>query len=254
MILRRFTKHVTDQNWFAVGLDVIVVVVGIFLGMQVTEWNEERKDRGDEIEYLQRIKVDIKIDLESYQYGHGLTIERIEQIQLIQKIITNPELSSDSPGKFISSIERSTWASSLPVEAKAWVELVSSGLTLLIDDVDIRNGLFEYYSSINRWDAILDDFKGRENFSHATAGLLSAEQLTAIETVTLDNEMIEGNIAASKKEAQQVAISLSENEEAKRWLPKMVHFHVLASKVIKQRISASEKLLVLIDKRIKDNL
>ena len=30
MLLRRFSKHVSDQNWFAVGLDVIVVVVGIF--------------------------------------------------------------------------------------------------------------------------------------------------------------------------------------------------------------------------------
>lgn len=44
MILRRFMKHVTDQNWFAVGLDVIVVITGIFLGMQVTERNEERKE------------------------------------------------------------------------------------------------------------------------------------------------------------------------------------------------------------------
>ena len=44
MILRRFMQHFSDQNWFAVGLDVIVVVVGIFLGMQVTEWNENRKE------------------------------------------------------------------------------------------------------------------------------------------------------------------------------------------------------------------
>ena len=30
--------HKSDQNWFAVGLDVLVVITGIFLGMQVTEW------------------------------------------------------------------------------------------------------------------------------------------------------------------------------------------------------------------------
>ena len=40
MILRRFTQHIKEQNGFAVGLDIIVVVVGIFLGMQVTEWND----------------------------------------------------------------------------------------------------------------------------------------------------------------------------------------------------------------------
>ena len=44
MILRRFMKHVTDQNWLAVGLDVLVVIVGIFLGLQVQEWNEDRKN------------------------------------------------------------------------------------------------------------------------------------------------------------------------------------------------------------------
>ena len=43
MILRRFIQHIKEQNWFAVGLDVCVVIVGIFLGMQVTEWSEARK-------------------------------------------------------------------------------------------------------------------------------------------------------------------------------------------------------------------
>ncbi|MBT6031002.1 MAG: hypothetical protein HOH19_00370 [Kordiimonadaceae bacterium] len=44
MILRRFMKHVTDQNWFAVTLDVIVVIVGIYLGLQVQEWNKDREE------------------------------------------------------------------------------------------------------------------------------------------------------------------------------------------------------------------
>lgn len=33
MILRKFIKHVTDQNWFAVGLDVLVVILGVYLGI-----------------------------------------------------------------------------------------------------------------------------------------------------------------------------------------------------------------------------
>ena len=31
MILRRFMIHVSEQNRFAVGLDVLVVITGIFL-------------------------------------------------------------------------------------------------------------------------------------------------------------------------------------------------------------------------------
>ena len=59
MILRRFTKHVTDQNWFAVGVDVLVVITGIFLGLQVTDWNEARKNRGAERDYLQRLGAEV---------------------------------------------------------------------------------------------------------------------------------------------------------------------------------------------------
>ncbi|WP_286830254.1 MULTISPECIES: hypothetical protein [Kordiimonas] len=47
MILRRFMKHVTDQNWVAVGLDVLVVITGIFIGLQVTDWNQARKDAAE---------------------------------------------------------------------------------------------------------------------------------------------------------------------------------------------------------------
>lgn len=53
-------SHVKGQNWFAVGLDVLVVIVGIFLGMQVTEWNEERKDVIEEGQYILRVKDDIE--------------------------------------------------------------------------------------------------------------------------------------------------------------------------------------------------
>lgn len=44
MILRRLTKHVNDQNWFAVALDFFIVVVGILLAFQITNWSEARQD------------------------------------------------------------------------------------------------------------------------------------------------------------------------------------------------------------------
>jgi hypothetical protein len=44
MILRSITKHVKDQNWFAVFLDFFIVVVGILIAFQITNWNEARQD------------------------------------------------------------------------------------------------------------------------------------------------------------------------------------------------------------------
>jgi hypothetical protein len=43
MLLRRITKDVTDQNWFAVFIDFLIVVVGVFIGIQVANWNDVRQ-------------------------------------------------------------------------------------------------------------------------------------------------------------------------------------------------------------------
>jgi|GEM_PF-4034116 len=79
MILRRFVKHVTDQNWFAVGLDVLVVITGIFLGMQVTEWNEQRKETQREHLFLTQLNSDIRFvltEIERAQSEHDLMAQR----------------------------------------------------------------------------------------------------------------------------------------------------------------------------------
>ena len=43
MLLRRISKHVKDPNWFAIALDFVIVVVGILIAFQITNWNERSK-------------------------------------------------------------------------------------------------------------------------------------------------------------------------------------------------------------------
>ncbi|MBU1210881.1 MAG: hypothetical protein KJ587_06375 [Alphaproteobacteria bacterium] len=47
MILRRLTKHVKDQNWFAVGLDFLIVVVGVGVALMGQQWLSDRQARSD---------------------------------------------------------------------------------------------------------------------------------------------------------------------------------------------------------------
>ena len=44
MLLRSITKHVKDQNWFAVALDFFIVVAGILIAFQITNWSEARQE------------------------------------------------------------------------------------------------------------------------------------------------------------------------------------------------------------------
>ena len=47
MLLRRITKHVKDQNWFAVALDFLIVVVGVGVAMLGQQWISDRQQRAD---------------------------------------------------------------------------------------------------------------------------------------------------------------------------------------------------------------
>lgn len=59
MLLRRITQHVTDQNWFAVFIDFLIVVVGVFIGIQVSNWNQSLKDQQDEALFYASLHQDI---------------------------------------------------------------------------------------------------------------------------------------------------------------------------------------------------
>ena len=64
MILRRLTKHVKDQNWFAVGLDFLIVVAGILIAFQITNWSNERESRRVYNQALERVVVELNRNLE----------------------------------------------------------------------------------------------------------------------------------------------------------------------------------------------
>lgn len=59
MILRRIIEHVTTQNWTAVVLDFFIVVLGVFLGIQIGNWNDARRDRETEHTYFVRLQQEL---------------------------------------------------------------------------------------------------------------------------------------------------------------------------------------------------
>ena len=45
MRLRNISKNVKDQNWFAVFLDFLIVVLGVYIGIQLGNWNQVRQNQ-----------------------------------------------------------------------------------------------------------------------------------------------------------------------------------------------------------------
>ncbi len=75
MIFRRVARHVKAQNWTAVAIDFVIVVAGVFVGLQVQEWNSARGQRAAEIGHLQAMEEDV-----AYSIG---SLERM--IELMQR-------------------------------------------------------------------------------------------------------------------------------------------------------------------------
>lgn len=67
MVVRRIREHVTQHNWFAVAIDLIIVVVGVFLGQQVSNWNVERLEEKQAGDY--RVRLIDELDFNARQFA-----------------------------------------------------------------------------------------------------------------------------------------------------------------------------------------
>ena len=67
MILRRVIAHVRKQEWTAIAIDLVIVVLGVVIGIQVSNWNAERADRKRAHGYLERIRDDLDADIAGYR-------------------------------------------------------------------------------------------------------------------------------------------------------------------------------------------
>ena len=137
MILRRFTQHIKEQNWFAVGLDVIVVVVGIFLGMQVTEWNEERQRQELSEAITERLINDLLYEAFNYEY----LVEYYDDVQSnINRVISDLEnQNQQSDIDFLVSAYRSTQYLIYYRRTTTFDEITANGQIDLIKDPLVKS-------------------------------------------------------------------------------------------------------------------
>ena len=67
MILRRVIAHFRKQEWTAIAIDLVIVVLGVVIGIQVSNWNAARADRERAHGYLERIRDDLDADIDAYR-------------------------------------------------------------------------------------------------------------------------------------------------------------------------------------------
>lgn len=158
MILRRLAEGIREQNWFTAVLEVLIVVVGIFIGLQVDDWNEGRKDRIREARYLERIYDELALDIDEIQRGIDSAIERRAMGQLLLNALDDLEKVRADPTRFIIAIQQAGYTYLPTINDHTFEEIKSGGDLAIIRDEALRSALTGYYSLIKRLDS-LDFFR-----------------------------------------------------------------------------------------------
>jgi len=58
MLIRRIREHFMKQNWAGLTIDLVVVIAGVFLGIQAQQWVDDREQLRQEQRHLDRLEAD----------------------------------------------------------------------------------------------------------------------------------------------------------------------------------------------------
>ena len=56
MILHRIVDHLKKQDWTAIALELGIVIIGVFIGTQVSNWNQQRIEKRETARLLQELR------------------------------------------------------------------------------------------------------------------------------------------------------------------------------------------------------
>jgi len=66
MILRRLTENLRGQNWTAITIELFIVVIGVFIGSQVSNWNQTRLEKQATNRMLEQLQPELRSQLEFF--------------------------------------------------------------------------------------------------------------------------------------------------------------------------------------------
>ena len=154
MILRSITRHVREQNWFAVGIDFFIVIVGVFIGIQVANWNGERVARSDEAAYLARLAADLRQDISTFDFFLEIYLIKQERILALREGPLESVIAGDLKDA-ARRLEYSLYKAIPALRRATFDELVGSGNLRLVRNEGFRAELSDYHVQYDRLSEVL---------------------------------------------------------------------------------------------------
>lgn len=150
MIIKRIAQGIKNQDWFVVGVEVMVVVVGIFIGLQVDDWNEDRKEKGRSDKMHDRLYKDLMEDASGLEKRLVYWNKAAGYGEFAISFLETGQLEGHSYWEALLAIYQASNTWRFSVNRITYAELVSNGDLSLIRNDALREDLAEYYNVFER--------------------------------------------------------------------------------------------------------
>jgi hypothetical protein len=145
--------HIGNYLLYAAG-EIVLVVIGILIALQINDWNEERKARQMERVYYCKLLEDVEQDqilLASLSTENEERIERCnEMISLLQERSSRKAIVSAMRG----AVAKTTFT--FKPGKSAFEDIKSSGSLHVLSDLVLKDQLINYYSVLDGYVDLVD--------------------------------------------------------------------------------------------------
>nr|WP_282452664.1 DUF6090 family protein [Lysobacter sp. CAU 1642] len=135
-----------EQNWASVSVEFVLLVLGVFLGIQVANWNEDLADDQRSTEFTARLKADLRVEAWKYQYLLEYYTDVLAHAERAADALDGTALLSDED--LVISAYRATQYLGVPAQRATYDELISTGTFALIRDPELREAATGAYTAV----------------------------------------------------------------------------------------------------------
>jgi hypothetical protein len=146
MILRRITNAFRKQDWFTVLIETLIVVLGVFLGIQLGNWNDDRILKSGAAQAREALVDDLRRDIAVFNVRQEFYSDvLVASLNTDKKLALPPSDDLDVEWKFIVDVHAAGFMWPLEASGLVYKELKNAGTLGLIAGPSLQNDLRDYY-------------------------------------------------------------------------------------------------------------